>query len=86
MIRSQPDADGSEGGAQHTALLSSLGSTGEAPTALPTALPPPLCSTDGEVDPSVLGPGTGLIPVFWSEALAVQTSSGKQRKVGSSPG
>ncbi len=34
-----------------------------------------------EPDPSVLGPGTGLIPVFWSEHLAVQTASGKQRKV-----
>ena len=28
-----------------------------------------------------LGPGSGLVPVFWSEALAVQSAGGKQRKV-----
>jgi hypothetical protein len=28
-----------------------------------------------------LGPGSGLVPVFWSEALAVQSAGGHQRKV-----
>jgi len=28
-----------------------------------------------------LGPHSGLVPVFWSEALAVQSAGGKQRKV-----
>ena len=32
-------------------------------------------------DMTELGPGSGLIPVFWSEALAVQSAGGKQRKV-----
>ena len=32
-------------------------------------------------DVSQLGPGSGLIPVFWSDALAVQSAGGKQRKV-----
>ena len=27
------------------------------------------------------GPGSGLVPLFWCEALAVQTASGHQRKV-----
>lgn len=34
-----------------------------------------------EPDAASLGPGNGLIPVFWSEALAVQSAGGKQRKV-----
>jgi len=32
-------------------------------------------------DPDKLGPGNGLVPIFWSDALAVQTAGGKQRKV-----
>jgi hypothetical protein len=28
-----------------------------------------------------LGPGSGLVPVFWSEKIAVQSAGGKQRKV-----
>ncbi|KAL1519793.1 hypothetical protein AB1Y20_023300 [Prymnesium parvum] len=28
-----------------------------------------------------LGPGNGLVPIFWSEELAVQSADGKQRKV-----
>lgn len=28
-----------------------------------------------------LGPATGLVPIFWSESLAVQSAGGKQRKV-----
>jgi hypothetical protein len=32
-------------------------------------------------DAAELGPGSGLVPVFWSEALAVQSAGGKQRKV-----
>lgn len=30
---------------------------------------------------SVLGPENGLVPIFWCDALAVQSSTGKQRKV-----
>lgn len=30
---------------------------------------------------AALGPGNGLVPIFWSETLAVQAASGKQRKV-----
>ena len=40
---------------------------------------------DDLADPAVLGPGSGLLPVFWSEALAVQSAGGKQRKVASPP-
>ena len=32
-------------------------------------------------DPSILGPTSGLVPIFWSESLAVQSAGGKQRKV-----
>ena len=32
-------------------------------------------------DPAELGPGSGLVPLFWSELLAMQTAGGKQRKV-----
>jgi len=28
-----------------------------------------------------LGATSGLVPIFWSEALAVQTAAGKQRKL-----
>ncbi len=38
-------------------------------------------SGKAEADPTALGPGNGLVPLFWCEALAVQTASGKQRKV-----
>jgi len=36
---------------------------------------------DTEDDLAKLGPGNGLVPIFWSDALAVQTAGGKQRKV-----
>ena len=38
-------------------------------------------SGKAEAEQPALGPGNGLVPVFWCEALAVQTASGKQRKV-----
>lgn len=38
-----------------------------------------LRATGKEVDPAQLGPGSGLVPVYWSEELAVQASDGKQR-------
>ena len=28
-----------------------------------------------------IGATSGLVPIFWSEALAVQTAAGKQRKL-----
>jgi len=39
-----------------------------------------MAGTSGDEDPK-LGPGNGLVPVFWSDVLAVQTAAGKQRKV-----
>ena len=35
-----------------------------------------------EPGPNQLSPANGLVPIFWSELLAVQTAGGKQRKVG----
>ena len=34
---------------------------------------------------SSVGPGSGLVPIFWSESLAVQSAGGKQRKVLANP-
>ena len=32
-------------------------------------------------DAEALGATSGLVPIFWSEALAVQTAAGKRRKL-----
>ena len=38
-------------------------------------------SAGKEADPSKLSAGSGLVPLFWCESLAVQTAGGQQRKV-----
>ena len=38
-------------------------------------------SEAAEREAETLGATSGLVPIFWSEALAVQTAAGKRRKL-----
>ena len=38
-------------------------------------------SEAAEREAEALGATSGLVPIFWSEALAVQTAAGKRRKL-----
>jgi len=40
-----------------------------------------LLKAKGASADSGVGPGNGLVPIFWSDLLAVQSAAGKQRKV-----
>ena len=58
-------------------LAAKAGESGSDPKIMPyvTSL-----SYDEQLN-SVLGPGSGLVPIFWIESLAAETAAGKQRKI-----